>query len=419
MRTTIPLSVATAVLMALSCSSGGPTVCGDAIPQQTVPVGETGSVETCFEDPGGGGLSYSASSADAKIVGASVRVGSTVAFRGLSPGQTTVTVTATDQGGKSADVGFQVLVTNQPPMFTGAITEDAVGVGRSGRWELDSLFEEPSGEEMTFEATSDFPGLIVALTDTFAYFTGASEGQAKVTLTATDPHGDKGSGTISVTIWEPEVVFVDEFDSDASLDDWEADTTATELAIVDGALVVKSIRANFYGIAARSGEGVGEFTLDLTTRLETPAGVETQAGVIWFVSDSEVYRVLFGNFDGDNWSYHRWNDQWVEVSAANSSLIALDDRYRKYSIVMYDMAMQLLVDGQVVETVTHSDFTASPTMRDLWLIGTGEGTEYDRVQLSGRPGSTSDHDTADRDRDAEPTLPHELMLTLPPVSEHH
>ena len=414
MRTTLPLSVATAVLMALSCSSGGPTVCGDAIPQQTVPVGETGSVETCFEDPGGGGLSYSASSADAKIVGASVRVGSTVAFRGLSPGQTTVTVTATDQGGKSADVGFQVLVTNQPPMFTGAITEDAVGVGRSGRWELYSLFEEPSGEEMTFEATSDFPGLIVALTDTFAYFTGASEGQAKVTLTATDPHGDKGSGTISVTIWEPEVVFVDEFDSDASLDDWESDDD-TDLTIDNGALVVTSLTQGRYGIAIRSGDGIGEFTLDLTTRLET------QAGVIWFVSDSEVYRVLLGNLaDGDNWSYHRWGGSaWVEVSAASSSLVVLDDRYRKYSIVMYDMAMQLLVDGQVVETVTHSDFTASPTMRNLWLIGTGEGTEYDRVQLSGRPGSTSDHDTADRDRDAEPTLPRELMLTLPPLSEHH
>ena len=415
MRTTLPLSVATAVLMALSCSSGGPTVCGDAIPQQTVGVSEEGAVTTCFEDPGGGTLSYSAVPADGSIVETFTR-GSQAVIKGLSPGQTTVTVTATNEGGKSAQVEFQVLVTNQPPMFTGAVTEDAVGVRRFGRWELDSLFEEPSGEEMTFEATSDFPGLIVTLTDTFAYFTGASEGQAKVTLTATDPHGDKGSGTISVTVWEPEVVFVDEFDSDASLDDWEA-SQHTELAILDGALQVRTVNDSFFGIASRSGEDIDEFILDLTTRMKTGG----RAGVIWFASNDDAYRLLLGGDNGnDYWSFHRWGGAtqgWLEVGDGTSSLVAVD-RYRTYSIIMYAMGIQFLSDGQIVANMIFDDFTADPTMASPWLIGdTGDdGTEYDRVQLSGRPGSTSDHNTADRD--AEPALPHELMLTLPPLSEH-
>ena len=55
MRTTLPLSIATATLVALSCSGGGPKLCAgsESIPQQSVNVGEDGIVATCFEDPGG------------------------------------------------------------------------------------------------------------------------------------------------------------------------------------------------------------------------------------------------------------------------------------------------------------------------------------------------------------------------------
>ncbi|MCE2398597.1 MAG: hypothetical protein J4F34_06045 [Gemmatimonadetes bacterium] len=417
MRTALPLSVAAATLMALSCSSGGPTVCegSDAIPQQTVKVDEDLRVAAvCFEDPGGGDLTYSGVSADESIAEAFGR-GGAVFVRGVSPGQTSVTATATNESDLSESVEFQVLVTNQAPEFTDSVTADEVGVGRFGRWRLHSLFVEPDGDSMTFAATSNFPGLAVALTDSFVNFTGASAGQAQVTLTATDPHGEAGSGTISVDVWAPEVVFVDEFDSDASLDDWNELDDETELTIVNGALVVKSLADGRYGIAERSGEDVAEFYLDITTRIE--AGGQT--GTIWFVNNDEAYRLLFGNFaDDNNWLFHRWggaDDGWLEVGEGNSSLIALD-RYRTYSIIMYDMGMQILVDGQVAENVIFSDFEASTIMAGLWLIGTEDGTEYDRVQLSGRPGSTSHHDIADGDAKRE--LPHELMLTLPPLSGH-
>ena len=369
-------------------------------------------METCFEHSGGGTLSYSAFSAYSSIVEASISSGSDVALRGASPGQTTVTVTATDDGGNSESVEFQVLVTSEPPMFTGAVTADAVGVGRFGTWDLYQLFE-PAGKEMTFEATSDFPGLIVGLTDSLAYFTGTSEGQAQVMLTATNRHGGQGSGTISVTVWTPELVFVDEFDSDASLDDWETLNEDTELTIVDEALVVTFLGSGDYGIAARSGENVDEFYLDITTRIET-GGL---TGVIWLPSADERYRLLLGDFDDDaNWRIHRWDKEWMEVHEGNSPLVSLD-QYRTYSIILYDWGMHLLVDGQDALLLIFGTFTATTTMGSLWLIGSEDGTEYDRVQLSGRPGSTSDHDTAERAPGR--TLPHELMITVPPLSEHH
>ncbi|MCE2398442.1 MAG: hypothetical protein J4F34_05265 [Gemmatimonadetes bacterium] len=319
-------------------------------------------------------------------------------------------MTATDDGGNSESVEFQVLVTSEPPMFTGAVTADAVGVGRFGTWDLYQLFE-PAGKEMTFEATSDFPGLIVGLTDSLAYFTGTSEGQAQVMLTATNRHGGQGSGTISVTVWAPELVFVDEFDSDASLDDWETLNEDTELTIVDEALVVTFLGSGDYGIAARSGENVDEFYLDITTRIET-GGL---TGVIWLPSADERYRLLLGDFDDDaNWRVHRWDQEWMEVFEGNSPLVSLD-QYRTYSIILYDWGMHLLVDGQDALLLIFRNLTT--TMADLWLIGTEDGTEYDRVQLSGRPGSTSDHDTAERAPGR--MLPHELMITVPPLSEHH
>ena len=414
MRTTLPLSVATATLMALSCSSGGPKLCAgsEAIPQQSVNVGEDGIVATCFEDPSGGILNYSASSGDASIVEAFTR-GSNVVIRGVSPGQATVTATATNENEQSESVTFQVLSVNLPPIFTDSVTEDEVGVGRVGVWELYQLFEEPGDEEMTFEATSDFPGLAVVLTDSLAFFAGTSAGQARVTLTATDPHGDEASGTISVTVWEPEVVFEDDFATDASLEDWEecgqADRDDTDLRIENGVLSVEGLSDGWLGCAIRSAGGAEEFEFTTTMRLGTGA----LAPIIWTTGATPPhYRLYVGSFTDDrNWIlFAAGTDSLETLADGNASGVVLD-QFVEYRVAFSSGILIFSVDGDAVATLQLPN--TAPAIDALYLGAPYQGVvDYDDVIVTSRPGSAGG-DTADkRER------PHEIMFTLP-VPKHH
>ena len=296
MRTTLPLSVATAVLMALSCSSGSPTVCGDAIPQQTVNVDETGTVETCFEDPGGGTLNYSATSADAKIVGASMRVGSTVAFRGLSIGQTGVTVTATNEGGMSANVEFQVLVPNRAPELVDSIGDVTLVPSVDNVINLGTHFADPDGQALTYSVTSSSPTVVGAsVTDSTLTLTLlAREGSATITVTASDGEltttGTLDAVSATLVIDEP-------FDSDASLDNWEIANASAE--VENGVFVLTTTTDSLLGLAGRGFGGVaGEFFVILDV-VEPDAGAQ---GGIQVRTDDRTYMLLLGEFN-DNWNW--------------------------------------------------------------------------------------------------------------------
>ena len=280
MRTTLQLSVATATLMALSCSSGDPTPCegSESIPQQSVSVGEDKRVmEFCFEDPGGGTLTYSASSADESVVEAFIR--GTVFVRGVSPGQTTVTARAVNESDKSASVEFQVLVPNQPPTFIDSVTEATVALNRSIMWNLNEFFEEPDGDEMTFTATSSNERTVgVSVSDSLAEVSGLSDGESQVTLTATDPHGESGTGVVDVMVRVPTTLFEDEFDDERTLSDYTYPDTM-EVSVEGGLLRLRYPVEDFVSWAWQAFDEVTDFSIEVTM---APIGGGGSTGVMWY-----------------------------------------------------------------------------------------------------------------------------------------
>ena len=83
-----------------------------SIPAHTIEVGQSATVNAgpYFTDPDGDVLTFSASSSDVGIATAEV-FGEVIEFSGVSAGQATITVTATDPWGLSATLGLQVTVT--------------------------------------------------------------------------------------------------------------------------------------------------------------------------------------------------------------------------------------------------------------------------------------------------------------------
>lgn len=125
---------AAAVLWAAACGDGGPGVVDPtpapnrgpetvgAIPAQTVSVAETATIDVSpyFRDADDDALSYAATSSNTGVGSASVS-GSSVAVAPLAKGVFTVTVTARDPQGLTAQQSFEVTAPNRGPEPAGTI----------------------------------------------------------------------------------------------------------------------------------------------------------------------------------------------------------------------------------------------------------------------------------------------------------
>ena len=304
MRTTLPLSVATATLIALSCSSGGPEVCAgsESIPQQTVGVGEDANVTAiCFEDPSGGTLTYSASSADASIVETFIR--GSVWIRGVSPGQTTVTATATNEADQSESVEFQAFVPNQPP--EGSIADMTLPVGVDPMIDLAMAYTDPDGQELTYTASSSSSSVATAtVAGSVLTIRTTGEGLATVTVTASDGEAEH-TDMFDVTA-KPTLV-ADDFASAASLDNWVLSDDASA-SIEDSRIVLEA--DDDLGIASRSLGGVAtDVTVDAGLRPNEKglAGFIVGTGVgayplyVFLVGEADLG---LGSFD---WHFAWWD----------------------------------------------------------------------------------------------------------------
>lgn len=162
--------------------------CG-AIPQQTITVGQAGSVTACFNDPNGDMLIYTAVSSNPGVVAASA-VGNMVSITALSPGNTSVTVTATDPDELKGQQVFQVNVPNRAPLARGAIPAQTVIVGQNAVVNLSSYFTEPDGETLAYSAAAaDVSIATTSLSASALAVTAIAKGTTNVTVTATDPGG--------------------------------------------------------------------------------------------------------------------------------------------------------------------------------------------------------------------------------------
>ncbi len=157
-----------------------------------------------FSDPDGDDLSYGAESDNEEVATADVD-GAELVIRGVRGGTTTITVTATDPGGASVSQRATVTVVqpNRAPVVTDSI--------EALEWEVDTFFgllfsnhfEDPDGDELTFEAESSDENVVeLELDGEELLMYGVDVGEATVTITATDPDGLSATMRFTATIVE-------------------------------------------------------------------------------------------------------------------------------------------------------------------------------------------------------------------------
>ena len=172
------------------------------MPNVTVPVERTATVQASqyFLEPDGEALTYTASSSDGDVASVSV-AGSTVTVTGRATGRATITITASDPGGLSANQSFRLTVPNRPPAAVGAIGAQTIELGGSVTIDVARSFSDPDGDALTYSATSSNSSVArSSVSGSTVTITGASAGRATITVTARDPGGLSATQRISVTV---------------------------------------------------------------------------------------------------------------------------------------------------------------------------------------------------------------------------
>ena len=173
-----------------------------AIPAQTIAVGETATVNVAsyFSDPDGDALIYTAASSNAATASVSVS-GSVVAATAAARGVATITVTAQDPGGLSAQSTFTVTVPNREPLAVDTVPAQAIFVGETAAVDVAGYFTDPDGDALTYSATSaDSTAVSASVAGSVVSVTALAQGMFTVTVTARDADGLSAEQSIAVTV---------------------------------------------------------------------------------------------------------------------------------------------------------------------------------------------------------------------------
>jgi hypothetical protein len=242
-----PLMVVVAMLAA--CGGDPPTICGEGTGQLILYTRDDDTIQPCFEDPEGEELTISSRSSDPEVVSA-LTLGDLVRVKAVSPGRATVTVTAEDPGGQTAQVDVEVLVPNQAPIARGRLSgvQMLVDGERSIRI-TNNLFTEPDDQYLVYSAQSADESVVIAnVVDSLKlHLSGIALGTTTVTLIATDPGGLTAEHTMEAAVLEPILLVSNDF-NDGSRGDW-APNFATVATLKDGKLFLEARYATSFGWA--------------------------------------------------------------------------------------------------------------------------------------------------------------------------
>jgi len=159
-------------------------------------------VAAYFSDPDGDALTYAAESSNGNVATVST-TGSAVSVTPVAKGTATITATATDPGGLTADQRFRVTVENRPPAAHGAIPAPPPLDGGASAYEVDvaPYFADPDGDALTYAAESSDGTVATASTvGSTVSVTPIAKGTATITVTATDPGGLTAAKQFQVTV---------------------------------------------------------------------------------------------------------------------------------------------------------------------------------------------------------------------------
>lgn len=275
----------------------------------TLKVGNSKTVDAAgrFQDPDGDDLTLSAESSDTTVAKTTIS-GNELEVAALAKGKTTVTVTAEDPEGLSASGEFQVTVglprENRPPSVVD--TPDSRNFVVGGRFAMQPwrYFEDPDDhyDDLTISATSS-DSSVMHIGDLYPsglfYLLAKSDGEATITVTATDPAGLSASYSVAHTVgnnppglYDGEFTFglpsgVPVISSPAEIDslimrkvfedpDWEDKLRYSVVSVSDDDIVRASIEwSGLYGSYLRvTGRSVGEATI--TAKATDKGGLELE-----------------------------------------------------------------------------------------------------------------------------------------------
>ncbi len=165
----------------------------DTIPHQTLAPGDTLTldVSNTFTDPDGDTLTFTVMSDDTTVATVSVD-GAMVTIIAVDVGAAFITVTATDPGGLSASQAFAATVAtgNLAPETVGEIAAQTLKVGATATLDVSGYFSDPNGDALAYTASSSDDAVAgVTIDGETVTITGAAEGMATLTVTASDPDG--------------------------------------------------------------------------------------------------------------------------------------------------------------------------------------------------------------------------------------
>ena len=365
-----------------------------AIPAQTMRTGQTVEVDVSafFSDPDGDDLTYAAESSDAGVVSASMS-GSGLTVTAVAAGTATVTVTATDPDGLTAtqDAGVTVAAGNRAPEAVGTMPAQTMTAGQTLEVDVSAFFSDPDGDDLTYVATTTNAGVVsVGLSGGTLTLTAEAAGTVTVTVTATDPGGLSAVQSAEVAV-AAATGFRDDFDSAASLDDWEI--ISADASVADGLLRLTPTTDDRLGIADRE---VDPALTDWTIRVRM--GRTTNEGAVrvyWFTGDEAYpalgftlgpagehnFRLLFFDAEEGGWFF-------TSSLAGNSDAVMDEPGEFTDLTIGYDGAQAFVTAGETEIlrfTPTETFNPAWQNMTDIWLAGNenGAAVHFDWVHVTG------------------------------------
>lgn len=156
-------------------------------------------LEGAFVDADGDTFEVSVRAADPNVV-ALEQTGQSLSLKGLQVGTTAIIVTAVDSGGRMTETSFTLAVENLTPTVSAEAGPINLQVGGSSfHLDYDAVFADD--DPLTYATTLNGPRVVeTTATLTGQTFTPLKRGQAELTITATDPHGDVASLTTQVVV---------------------------------------------------------------------------------------------------------------------------------------------------------------------------------------------------------------------------
>ncbi|WP_420461611.1 Ig-like domain-containing protein [Candidatus Palauibacter sp.] len=380
-----------------------------AIPAQTMTVGDEVplDVSSFFSDPEGDELTYTAESSDAAVAAVSIE-GSSLTVTAVAVGTATVTVTAADPEGLTAAQSAEVTVeaANQAPEAVGAIPAQAMTEGDEVVVDVSSFFSDPDEDELTYTAESSDAAVVgVSLEGSSLTVTAVAEGSATVTVTAADPDGLTATQSAEVTV-EARTGFRDDFDSDASLDDWEIGNADAE--VEDGLLRVANTTDDRVGFAERE---VDPILTDWTIRVRMGrAADEGTVRVYWFTEDDDfpAYGVSLGPAGEDNFRFLQFDatvaePKWFFFGSLSGDSDAVRDgpgEFTDLTIGKDGEEIFLAAGDTELWRFTPEDDPSPNSLRrvsSIWLAGAGaDGSTmlFDWIDVTGTESSADMSDGA-------------------------